>query len=64
MPPGVHVPSISGTLGNTGVHRHKKEPVFIFKIGYTLRASLSGIFLQKRMDVVNQCLESGLDTVL
>ena len=29
-------------------------------VGGTLRASLSGTFLQGRKDVVNQCLEFGL----
>ena len=59
-----YVPFILGTLGDTGVHRHKKEPIFIFKTGYTLRASLSGTFLQRRKDVVNKYLEFGLDIVL
>ena len=28
-PPVAHIPYISGTLGDTGTHRHKTEPIFI-----------------------------------
>ena len=28
-PPVAHIPYISGTFGDTGVHRHKTEPIFI-----------------------------------
>ena len=29
MPPVAYIPSISNTLGDTGVYRHTTEPVFI-----------------------------------
>ena len=28
MPPVAYIPYISCTLGDTGVHRHKTEPIF------------------------------------
>ena len=28
----IHTPSISGTLGDSGVYRHTKEPVFVHEI--------------------------------
>ena len=45
MPPVAYLPFISGTLGNTGVYRHTKEPFFNFKLDHKSTEKLLWVFV-------------------